>query len=112
MYWLCAKKVSGGFEDSLDARFNLSKFVSYENISTDAPVNAKTREIIAVCDGVICTSGSTAASIIDVLEGQLPENIYSIGESCSKEIRKKGYENILEAKVASYSGLIDLVLGW
>ena len=110
VYWLCAKKVSGGFEESLDARFNLSKFVSYENISTDAPIDARIKEKIAACDGAIFTSGNTALVSIDAMEGYVPEFIYSIGESCSKEIRKKGYENILEAKISSYPGIIDLLL--
>ena len=110
VYWLCAKKVSGGFEESLDTRFKLSKFVSYENISTDAPIEVDTKEKILACDGAIFTRGSTATASIDALEGHLPETIYSIGESCSNEIRKKGYDNILEAKISSYPGIVELLL--
>lgn len=110
VYWLCAKKVAGGFEESLDSRFRLNKLVSYENISSDAPIEAATKEKILACDGAIFTSGSTAAASIDALEGNLPNCIYSIGESCSNEIRKKGYDNILEAKISSYPGVIELLL--
>ena len=65
---------------------------------------------LAACDGAIFTSGSTAAASIDALEGHLPETIYSIGDSCSNEIRKKGYDNILEAKISSYPGIVELLL--
>ncbi|WP_458459726.1 uroporphyrinogen-III C-methyltransferase [Pseudobutyrivibrio sp.] len=110
VYWLCAKKVAGGFEESLDSRFRLNKLVSYENISSDAPIEAATKEKIIICDGAIFTSGSTAAASIDALEGSLPDCLYSIGESCSNEIRKKGYDNILEAKISSYPGIVELLL--
>lgn len=110
VYWLCANKVSGEFEESLDTRFKLSKFVSYENISTDAPIEAATKEKILASDGAIFTSGSTATASIDALEGSLPDCLYSIGESCSNEIRKKGYDNILEAKISSYPGIVELLL--
>lgn len=110
VYWLCAKKVAGGFEESLDSRFRLNKLVSYENISSDAPIEAATKEKILACDGAIFTSGSTATTSIDALEGSLPDCLYSIGESCSNEIRKKGYDNILEAKISSYPGIVELLL--
>ena len=110
VYWLCAKKVSVGFEENLDSRFRLSKLICYENIPTEAPIEADTKERIANCNGAIFTSGSTASSSIDVLEGHLPDKLYSIGESCSNEIRKKGYDNIKEALTSSYPGIVELIL--
>ena len=110
VYWICAAKQAGGFEDNLSERFNLTKVVSYENVPNSFTIDDKLRADIMGCDGAIFTSGSAANISIDALGGQLPFHIYSIGKSCSNEIRKNGFDDIIESSESSYSALVELLI--
>ncbi|MCR5415820.1 MAG: uroporphyrinogen-III C-methyltransferase [Pseudobutyrivibrio sp.] len=109
VHWLCCKDTSKGFEDNLRKDIVLSKHVCYENISTELECSEALIEDLKQCDGAIFTSGSNATSTIPFIKNYMPKNIYSIGPACSKKIRELGFDNIKEAKISSYAGILELL---
>ena len=111
IFWLCGTVTSEGFENGIDKSISVNKIPCYENIKEERiePSEDEKREILN-CDGAIFTSGSNALFGIEMMDGKLPTNIYSIGEFCSKTIASFGFENIREAQISSYKGLMEIIL--
>ena len=80
-----------------------------ENVSSDFTFTEDQLEEIKNCDGAIFTSGSNANSIYKA-GINMPENIISIGPSCSEVLHNHGVEYLTEAQVASYKGIHDMLL--
>jgi len=110
IYWLCGAVTSDEFETNLNAKDSLIKIPCYENRKTNNIIlSDEEKSEILSCDGAIFTSGSNAIFGIEVMDGKLPNNIYSIGKFCSKTIASFGFVNISEAKFSSYDGLMEII---
>ena len=93
----------------LSKRWRYEKIVCYENAlrETESPGYIETDW--ACYDGIFFTSGSSVKRFMRLSGGVLPDTIYSIGPMCSQVIRQEAQRNCIEAKTASYKGLIDIV---
>ncbi len=109
IFWLCGSIHYADFENVLGKNYSLKKIVCYENNPAEYEISDEICSKILKCDGAIFTSASNAQSVIT--KGvELPENIYSIGPSCSGVLKKHGVAQVVEAKSASYEGLFDLLV--
>ena len=108
--WFTTKHSSDGFKENLRKDLNLKKNICYENSPSNIIVDEKLITSIKNCDGAIFTSGSNATATIPLLKEHMPDNVYSIGPSCSKVINELGIKNIKEAAISSYLGIMELLL--
>ncbi|MBQ9229026.1 MAG: uroporphyrinogen-III C-methyltransferase [Eubacterium sp.] len=79
--------------------------VCYENAAVATPFPEEAKD----CDGVLFTCASSVRRTWVAADGILPEKIYSIGPSCSKELQQHGITAFAEAKEPSYEQLIALL---
>lgn len=103
-----AKESNEQLEEDLGTLYDYQKVVCYENAleQEDHKYDEMDWETY---DGIFFTSGSSVKRIVQISGGVLPEKIYSIGPKCSEMIRKETNRSYIEAKTASYRGLIDLL---
>lgn len=109
IHWYCGKVQASGFERTLDPACNLHKYISYENVLKDISLTDEQQDFIENSDGAIFTSGSNVKSVF-AAGVSLPENIFSIGPSCTEVLHNYGVECIHEADEASYEGVYDLLV--
>ena len=109
IYWFTTKDSSEDFAGRLDKSCNLIKIECYENIPAEIVIDSEVCDNIAKCDGAIFTSGSNAASTLPLIKDAMPENIYSIGPACSRRIKGLCNTKIIEARISSYSGILELL---
>lgn len=107
LYWLCGKVQSPEFEKTLGDAYSLNKIVCYENVGSELTISDELRDEIRKCDGAIFTSGSNAKAVKGIA---LPDKVYSIGPSCTKVLNDYGINQVSEAEVSSYEGIIKSLL--
>ena len=109
VYWMCAQKHSADFEKELSPEVNLKKIICYENVAGKAHISDEYRQKLYECDATIMTSGSSARFALR-LTNRLPGTVFSIGPACSAVLSELGVTKVIEAKEASYEGLLDAIL--
>ena len=74
-----------------------------------AHISDEYRQKLYECDATIMTSGSSARFALR-LTNRLPGTVFSIGPACSAVLSELGVTKVIEAKEASYEGLLDAIL--
>lgn len=92
-------------EGELEKKLKLTKVICYEN----TPVQEVPDAVLSDCDAVIFTCASNVRRTLKLTDGILPERIYSIGPSCSEELKRQGINSFLQAKYPSFDALIELL---
>ncbi len=109
VYWLCGKKRSDTFEESLSKKVSVKEIVCYENVADTKKLTEEEIEEIKSCDASILTCGSNARYAVSQLD-KLPGEIYSIGPSCSKVLESLGVNEYQQAEISSYEGIMSVVV--
>jgi uroporphyrinogen III methyltransferase/synthase len=89
---------------------NYREITVYENCEAcyDRKTGQAIREQIACADGIFFTSASCVRRICRLTD-TLPGEIYSIGPTCTKQLRELGYTSVCEASRTSYEGLVECI---
>lgn len=68
-------------------------------------------EPLETYDGILFTCASSAERFLDAAEGQWGtwNNIYSIGPKTTEYLKRRGVENVVQARKAAYEGMVDLL---
>jgi len=104
-----AKESNKEVEQLLQENSVFQKLVSYEN-HANMELDSCEGMDWTTYDGIFFTSGSSVKRFLQVSNGVTPKNIYSIGPTCSQVIQKETGKYYQEAEVASYEGLLRLVV--
>ncbi|MCR5581472.1 MAG: uroporphyrinogen-III C-methyltransferase [Pseudobutyrivibrio sp.] len=110
IYWFTTLDHSDSLSNTLKDNYNLHIYNCYSNIKDKITIDESLHNEIDACDGIIFTSGSNAKAIIPLISDIMPRKIYSIGPTCSKCINGLGYDELIEADVSSYEGLMERIL--
>ena len=106
--WFTTADSSLGMETTLDKAAKLQKIICYENKKVDIDFSQELLADIAECDGAIFTCASNAKATIPFINN-MPKQIFSIGPACSSKIKEYVDDNIIEADISSYDGIVEII---
>ncbi len=111
VWYIKGREGGGKIAEAFDSYENYRELVVYEN----RKISYEEEEKRAVCaqmkraDGIFFTSASCVRRICEIAEA-LPGGIYSIGQTCTKQLNALGFSEIIQAKEASYEELAAIAL--
>jgi uroporphyrinogen III methyltransferase/synthase len=108
VWYIRGKDGGRGIAEAFRGNPNYREVIVYENceIAFDRQTVEEIRTQLSRAAGIFFTSASCVRRICLIAE-ELPNEIYSIGPSCTKQLQEMGFTDIRQAEHTSYESLVQ-----